>query len=144
MDLTTSIRIERPVAQVAACASDPVFAPEWYGHISSVEWETPPPVAVGSRVQFVASFLGRTLRCTYQIREVVPHEWLVMSTAQGPFAMETTYAWSPAGPEATTRTLRNRGEPAGFSRLMTPVMSSAMRRANSKDLRRLKQILESR
>lgn len=38
--------------------------------------------------------------------------------------------------------LRNRGEPTGFSRLLAPLMAPAMRRANRKDLRRLKAILE--
>ena len=41
-------------------------------------------------------------------------------------------------------TLRNRGEPAGFKRFAAPVMALAMRRANEKDLARLKRILESR
>jgi hypothetical protein len=41
-------------------------------------------------------------------------------------------------------TLRNRGEPTGFSRLAAPIMARAMRRANHNDLRQLKRILESR
>jgi hypothetical protein len=41
-------------------------------------------------------------------------------------------------------TLRNRGEPAGFSRLAGPLMAGAMRRANRKDLQRLKAILEQK
>jgi hypothetical protein len=39
-------------------------------------------------------------------------------------------------------TLRNRGEPRGLFTLAAPVLSAAMRRANGKDLRRLKSMLE--
>jgi hypothetical protein len=65
-----------------------------------------------------------------------------MSTTDGPFAMETTYAWADAA-GGTRMTLRNRGEPAGFSKLVAPMMASAMRRANRKDLARLKELLEA-
>jgi hypothetical protein len=40
-------------------------------------------------------------------------------------------------------TLRNAGRPAGFGKIAAPVMARAMRRANTKDLRRLKTILEA-
>jgi hypothetical protein len=40
-------------------------------------------------------------------------------------------------------TLRNRGEPAGFSKIFAPFLAGAMRRANAKDLARLKSILEA-
>ena len=73
----------------------------------------------------------------------MPGERVVMSTADGPFAMETTYTWQDVGGGATRMTLRNRGEPAGFSKLVAPVLARAMRRANRKDLARLKEILES-
>ena len=41
-------------------------------------------------------------------------------------------------------TLRNRGEPSGFSKLTSPMLTAAMRRANRADLGRLKRILEAR
>ena len=144
VDVTTEITIDRPLEAVAEFAGDPSHAPQWYANIHSVQWETPPPLAVGSRLAFVASFLGRTLRYTYEITELVPNARLVMATAQGPFPMETTYRWEPVTPDATTMTLRNRGQPAGFSRFVAPVMAPAMRRANTKDLWRLKRILEQR
>jgi hypothetical protein len=144
VDVTTEIVIERPVAVVSAYASDPENAPEWYANIQSFEWMTPPPAAAGSRVTFVARFLGRQLEYTYEFAELVPGERLVMRTAQGPFPMETTYTWTAVSEAATRMTLRNRGEPRGFSKLMGPVLAPAMRRANRKDLRLLKEILESR
>ena len=142
VDVLTEIVIDRPRDDVAAYAGDPSRAPEWYVNIESVEWKTPPPVAVGSRVAFVAHFLGRRLAYTYEIVDLVPGERLVMRTAEGPFPMETTYTWESRGSGQTRMTLRSRGEPSGFARLTAPLVAAAVRRANRKDLARLKAILE--
>jgi hypothetical protein len=142
VDVLSEIEIERPRAEVAAFAGDPSNAPTWYVNIESIEWETPPPLALGSRMAFVARFLGRRLAYTYEVTELVPEARLVMRTAQGPFPMETSYTWEALGPALTRMTLRNRGEPRGFSRILAGPMAAAMRRANRKDLARLKRILE--
>jgi hypothetical protein len=91
---------------------------------------------------FVAKFLGRRLAYTYEIVDLVPGQRLVMRTAQGPFPMETTYTWDSVGESKTRMTLRNRGEPSGFSKVSAPLMAAAMRRANKKDLAHLKARLE--
>ena len=144
LDVLTETVISRPVAEVASYAGDPSNAPTWYANIESVEWETPPPIAIGSRLAFVAHFLGRRLAYTYEVIELEPGRSLVMRTAQGPFPMETSYRWEPAPSGGTTMTLRNRGNPRGFSVLMAPFMARAVRRANTKDLEALKRLLESR
>ena len=144
VDVVSEIVIDRPRGEVAAYATDVGNATEWYENIRHVEWVTAPPLAVGSRVTFTAQFLGRRLTYTYEIRELVAGERLVMSTAQGPFPMETTYEWTDAPGAATRMTLRNRGEPSGFQRVAAPLMERAMRRANAKDLERLKRLLEAR
>ena len=142
VDVETSIVIGRPLGDVAAYATDPSHAPEWYANIQSVRWQTTPPAQVGTLVEFVARFLGRTLRYTYEITELVPEERLVMRTQEGPFPMETTYTWSAASAASTNMSLRNRGQPTGFSRWIAPLMEPAVRRANRKDLATLKAILE--
>ena len=142
VDVLTETVIDRPPAEVAAYAGDPSNAPQWYVNIKSVEWKTPPPMRIGSQLAFVARFLGRRLAYTYEIVDLVLGHRLVMRTAQGPFPMETTYTWEPVGEGQTRMTLRNRGTPAGFSKITAPLMASAMRRANQKDLARLKRLLE--
>jgi uncharacterized membrane protein len=143
VEVTTAIVIDRPRAQIAAYAADPDNVPAWYVNIRSVEWKTERPARDGARIAFVAQFLGRRLAYTYEVVTLEPGERLVMRTAEGPFPMETSYAWESVDKGRTRMTLRNRGEPTGFSRLVAPFMAWAMRRANEKDLALLKQILES-
>jgi hypothetical protein len=126
---------------VAAFACDPDNATRWYVNIESVEWRTPPPLVVGSRLEFVARFLGRRLAYTYEVREHVPSERYMMSTARGPFPMETAYTFEDA-PGGTRMTPRDRGLPSGFAKIGALLMERAMRRANQADLRRIKELLE--
>ena len=143
VDVLTQTVINRPRDEVAAYVSDPDNATQWYENIKAVSWKTPKPARIGSQLDFVAEFIGRRLAYTYEITELVEGERLVMRTAHGPFPMETSYMWADEPGGGTRMSLRNRGEPAGFKGLIAPVMASAMRRANKKDLRKLKQILEA-
>jgi uncharacterized protein YndB with AHSA1/START domain len=142
VDVQVETTIAADVAVVAGYVTDPSNAPSWYANITSVEWRTSPPARVGSQMDFVARFLGRRLSYTYEVVELVREQRLVMRTADGPFPMETTYTWAPTS-EGTRMTLRNRGRPSGFARLARPVLEHAMRRATTKDLARLKQIVEA-
>jgi ligand-binding SRPBCC domain-containing protein len=143
VDVETSIEIECPRPVVAAFVSNPDNATQWYVNIRSINWETTPPAVIGSRIAFVAQFLGRRIAYTYEVREVAQGERFVMSTAHGPFPMQTTYSWQDTESGGTRMTLRNSGEPSGFGKLAAPIMAAAMRRANLKDLARLKTILEN-
>lgn len=142
VDVLSQIEIARARNETAAYACDPDHATTWYENIKSVEWRTPRPLAVGSQIAFVANFLGRRLAYTYEVTEFVEGERFTMRTADGPLPMETTYTWEDASSGGTRMTLRNRGELAGFGKLVGPALAAAMRRANRKDLRRLKEILE--
>ena len=142
VDIETRVMINRPRAEVASYASNPDNAPEWYKNIQSVEWRTPRPLNVGSHIAFVARFMGRTLSYVYEVVELIHDRMLIMRTVDGPVPMETTYMSEDVTPAATRMTLRNRGEPTRFAALLAPFITSAMRSANQKDLKRIKLILE--
>jgi uncharacterized membrane protein len=142
VDVSTQIIINCPVETVAKFAADPDNATKWYVNIKSVEWKTPRPVMIGSQVEFIARFLGKELIYTYEVTEFIENEKFVMRTADGPFPMETIYTWEKISGSQTRMTLRNRGTPSGFARVVVPVMRFAMKRANHKDLKLLKEQLE--
>jgi uncharacterized protein YndB with AHSA1/START domain len=144
IDVTTEIVIDRSPGEVAAYAGDPTNATEWYENIKSVDWKTAPPVRVGSKMEFVAHFLGRRIAYTYEVVELEPERRLVMRTAQGPFPMETTYMWEPVDGGKTRMKLRNRGMPSGFAKVGAPLMAAAVRRETTKNLQALKELLEKR
>lgn len=144
VDVTATIVIERPIDEVAGYAGDPSNAPTWSRRINSAEWQTDPPITLGSHITFGARFMGKDLVYTYEVVELTPSEQVAMRTAQGPFPINTTYTWRPVGDRVTHMTLRNHGEPKGCSRLLAPLMTITMRRAMRRDLAQLKRLLESR
>lgn len=143
VDVLSEIVIDRPRGSVAAYATDPSNAPSWYANIKSAELKTPPPLRVGSRVEFRARFLGRTIIYTYDFTELVPGERLVMRTPEGQTQWVTTYTWESVDSDRGTRmTLRNWGEPGVFASIAKPLLMRSMRGATTKSLTRLKAILE--
>lgn len=140
LDVEVSTVINRPTDVVAAYAGDPANAPEWYVNIKSVVLHDD-TIELGAKADFVAQFLGKKISYTYEIVEFVPGERLVMKTADGPFPMQTTYTWTPVE-GGTLMTLRNDGSPSGFGAIAAPVMARAMKSATTKDLARLKKLLE--
>jgi uncharacterized membrane protein len=142
VNVQTEVLINKPPEVVAKYAMNPDNAPLWYVNINSAKWITPQPLTIGSQIAFEAAFLGKKLSYVYEIVELIPGEKLVMRTADGPFPMETTYEFEKLEERVTKMKLRNRGNPSGFSKILSPFMEMMMRKANKKDLKKIKEIIE--
>jgi hypothetical protein len=142
IDVSTEIDINCSRDKVAEYSANPDNAPKWYVNIKAAKWRTPRPLKVGSQIVFKAKFLGKSLIYIYEISEYAAEQKMVMKTLMGPFPMETIYTWKSIEGNITRMSLQNKGNPAGLSKLLTPLFSFAIRKANNKDLQRLKQIME--
>jgi hypothetical protein len=107
--------------------------------------ETPPPLAVGSRVARVAYFLGRRVEYVNEVTELDPQRVLDMRAVKAPFPMRVTYSFEPLDGGAATR-VRNRvrGGAGGFFALFGPLLGPLVKRSVQKDLERLRDVLEAR
>jgi hypothetical protein len=93
------------------------------------------PVAVGSRVRRVASFLGRRVEYVNEILALDAAQ-LDMRSVEAPFPMRITYRFEPAADDGTDVTNHVRG---GGPRLLAPLV----RRNVQRDLERLRDVLEA-
>ena len=143
VEITTEIVIDRPRDEVAAFAADPDNATAWYEHVKRVVWRTKRPLAVGTRIGFMAESLGKQLEFVYEVTTLVPGERLVMRSEEGRFPMETIYAWRDEPGGGTRMSLTNHAEPRGLGRVSAVLLRRSMRSSNAKDLSRLKGVLES-
>ena len=140
IDVRAVIDVARPREQVAAYLRDPGNDPSWIGGLRSSRLVTDPPVGVGSRVERVASFLGRRIEYLNEVTELTGTR-LAMRSIRSPFPMRVTYGFEDGG-EATEVSVRVEGDASRLYRLADPVMAILVRRSVRRDLRTLKRLLE--
>ncbi|HWD43835.1 MAG TPA: SRPBCC family protein [Actinomycetota bacterium] len=141
VDVTATRTIARPCEEVAAYLRDPANDTRWIGGQRSARLLTPGLVAVGSRVERVASFLGRRVEYVNEIIQLTG-ERLVMRSVRSPFPMRVTYGHRQAGDGATEVSVRVEGDAGRFYALAAPLLGVAVRRSIARDLRNLKRVLE--
>jgi uncharacterized membrane protein len=143
IDVSVTGTIGRPREEVAAYLRDPANDTEWIGGLRSARLLTPEPVAVGSRVERVAGFLGRRVEYVNEITELTGDR-LAMRSVRSPFPMRITYGHRPATDGATEVSLRVEGDAGRFYGLLAPLLGVAVRRSIARDLRNLQRVLEGR
>jgi uncharacterized membrane protein len=141
VDVTATGIIDRPRDAVADYLRDPANDTTWIGGIRSARLLTPGPVTVGSRVERVATFLGRRIQYVNEITDLTADQ-LAMRSVRSPFPMRVTYGHRDAGGAATEVSVRVEGDAGRFYAVLGPLLGLAVRRSIGRDLRNLKQALE--
>ena len=141
IDVTATTTIDAPREDVARYVIDHRNNPVWIGGITESELLGEPPIAVGSRVRRVASFMGKRVEYVNEVVRLEPGSVLEMRSVKSPFPMVVTYAFEDT--DGGTRTsVRVQGDPSALYRLAGRLMARKVRSSVQGDLETLKAILE--
>ena len=141
-DVAAETTIARPRDVVAAYATDWRNDTSWIGAIGEARLLTEEPFGIGSRVERVATFLGKRIEYVLEVAEYEPGARLAMQSVKAPFPIRVTYEFEDAG-YGTLMRIRTQGDAGGFYRFAAPVLNRAVKRNVARDLSGLKAILES-
>jgi hypothetical protein len=155
-------RIGRPRDEVARFAMDPANDTRWILALDSARVlpdgaerrgaggdaragaERGGEVGVGTRVERLASFLGRRIEYVNEIEEYDPPRRLAMRSVKAPFPMTVVYEFEDAGDGATLARIRAGGDASGFYSVAGPLLNQMVRRGIRRDLEALKALMERR
>jgi hypothetical protein len=155
VDVTVEQRIERPRDEVARFAMDPANDTRWILALDSARVLPDPErtgaegdgsggVGVGTRVERLASFLGRRIEYVNEIEAYDPPRRLAMRSVKAPFPMTVVYEFEEAGEGATLARIRAGGDAGGFYSVAGPLLNQMVRRGIRRDLEALKELMERR
>jgi Polyketide cyclase / dehydrase and lipid transport len=143
VDVVVEQRIGRSRQEVAGFAMDPRNDARWILALDDVRVLTDGPVDVGTRVQRIAKFLGRTIEYVNEIDEYDPPNRLSMHSVKAPFPMTVVYEFDESGANETLARIRAGGDAKGFYNLAAPLLERMVKRGIERDLKELKRLLEA-
>ena len=142
IDVKTEVVINRSKDDVARFAMNPGNDPSWIGGIVEARTLTDPPFNKGTKVARVATFLGKRIKYVTEVIDYEPTGRLVMHSVKGPFPMTIRYQFEETGGGTLVR-IQNQGEVRGFFKLAGPVVAGLLKRSVTRDLAKLKELLEA-
>jgi uncharacterized membrane protein len=140
IDVVAEVHVQRPRGEVAAYMSDPANDPEWIAGLREAHLVGDGPLAEGSRVARVASFMGRKVEYVNEITALEPGRVLDMRSVKAPFPMHITYTFEDRDGGTLVRNHVRGG--GGLFSLGSPLFAPMVRRNVRKDLERLRELLE--
>ena len=136
IDVQAELLIARPRAEVAAFMFDPANDAAWIGGVREARALTDGPLQQGSRVERVASFLGRRFSYTTEVLAYEPERMVEMRATQ-PFEIQVRYELTDQDGGTLVR-IRAAGGGTGFFKLAAPLLGAMVRRNIVGDLQRLR------
>jgi uncharacterized membrane protein len=143
IDISTSIAIDRPAADVFAFVAEFPNNPRWQRGQRSCTWTTEPPLRVGSTYEQHARFLGRDVVNSFEVVALEPGRRVTFTSRGGTFPLTVTRTVEPLGDARSRFTEHVRGETKGVFRIADPLLRPLVRRTIRRDFPRLKALLET-
>lgn len=140
IDVQAEQLIVRPRADVAAFMFDPANDAAWIDGVQEARALTGGPLRQGTRVERIASFLGRRFSYTTEVLAYEP-ERMVEMRARQPFEIQVRYELEDQSGQTLVR-IRAAGGGTGFFKLAAPLLSAMVRRNITGDLKRLQERLD--
>jgi uncharacterized membrane protein len=136
--------IARPAEVVWEYMENAEHNPDWLSNMRSARWTTGPPIAVGSRYDQLARFLGKDVRTSFEVIALEPGRSITISSLPGSsFPIRITRELEPLGSQRTRVRETAEGDSSGFYRLTEPLIRPIVRRNIVRAYGRLKQLLEA-
>ena len=141
IEVRAEILVDRQAEDAFAFIADMSNNPRWQKGMQSCEWTSEPPLRLGSTYDQEASFLGRTIRSSFEVTEFEPSRRIRIKTTGGSMPIDVTREVAPDG-NGCMVTAIVRGDSSGVFRLAEPLMKLLVGASVRSDYRRLKRLLE--
>ena len=129
--------ISRPAAEVAEFFFDASHNPEWQKGMRVCEWETPPPIEVGSVYRQEASFMGRPVHSRFRVTDHTPGRSITIETIESTFPITVTRTVEPVDDSTCRVRAEILGTPTGLMGLIAPLTRRLAQRSVDADYDRL-------
>jgi uncharacterized protein YndB with AHSA1/START domain len=138
--VTSSVLIDKPVADVFAYTTDPDTATKWQGGVDAVIPEGPADV-VGSKYTEVRKFMGQEMKSTLELTVYEKDAKWGAKVLKGPVPYEVIQTFVAEG-TGTRLTTEVEGEPKGFFKIAEGALQGQLQKSLDEDGQRLKKLLE--
>ena len=143
ISIRNEIVINKPILEVSNYASDPENSIKWCKKIISVQWKTPKPIQLNSKISYKSKFMGTLISYTYEVVFFQENKKIIVKIKEGVLPLSTTFHWNPIDENSTIMTITTVGKPKKFSSILSPFVSLVMKQRSQKDLKKLKENLEN-